>query len=112
MISIAPHRTDEVEENLARTFQCAGGKAALAGAVAAEHMRALIYGAAVAQRDVGARTVHTTRLMTSARRVVELSWPQRANRTTADAPAATPDLCSDILQRMETLGDAVDTGEG
>jgi len=114
MIAIAQRRFEEAEADLARAWQCIDDKAALAGATAAEHMRALIYGAAVAQRDASAmRTVHTTRLLTAARRSIEFLWPGYTVRENApDGPAAKPDLCADTLQRMDTLGDAVNTGGG
>lgn len=98
---------NEAETGLAGVWRCSTRGAALASTTAAEHMRTLLYGAAVAQRQAGdCRTVHTTRLVASARRVVELLWPQYAR----ESPQG--DLCSTTLQRMRSIGDAVDTGSG
>ena len=113
MITIAHRTINEVEAILAHRLQCVGEKAALASATAAEHIRALIYGAAMVQPDAFADcTVHTTRLTTSARRVVELAWPEYSSRVSVDSRAPNLDLSLSTLQRMAALGDAVDTGGG
>jgi hypothetical protein len=107
VIAIAHRRIADAEANLCREWQGIRDPAALASTLAAEHMRALIYGATVAQRGPGAiPTVHTARLLASARRVVELVWPQFAHRPPA------PDICAATLGQMEAIGDAADTGRG
>jgi hypothetical protein len=107
VIAIAQRRIADAEASLCREWRGIRDPAALASTLAAEHMRALIYGATVAQR--GARAVpsiHTARLLASARRAVELVWPQFAHRPPA------PDICAATLGQMEAIGDAADTGGG
>jgi hypothetical protein len=107
MIAMTQRKLNEAEATLSSALQSGAGNAGLVGAFAAEHMRALIYGCAVANGRLGSiRTIHTTRLLASARRAVDLVWPEYAHR------AAVPDVCSATLERMETIGDAVNTGEG
>lgn len=114
MIAVTQRSTENIETNLSRSWHCATDPSALVGATIAEHLRAMIYGASVPQRTTNAtRTIHTTRLMARVRRIVELAWPRYAQKATMpEGQAATPDICSVILQKLGTLGDAVDTGQG
>lgn len=114
MTAVTQRSAENIESSLFRMWRCVADPSALVGATVAEHLRAMIYGASLPQKDTtAARTVHTTRLMTSARRVVELTWPRHALRTaTSDGQSATSDVCSTTLHRLETLGDALDTGQG
>lgn len=107
MIALAQRRIDEVEASLCREWQGIRDPAALAGTLAAEHMRALIYGATAGHRGAGAvPSIHTARLLASARRAVELVWPQYAHRP------PTPDICAVALEQMEAIGDAASIGSG
>jgi hypothetical protein len=54
VIALAQRRIDEAEACLCREWHGIRDPAALAGTLAAEHMRALIYGATAARRGVGA----------------------------------------------------------
>src|SRR6266849_734262 len=113
MISMTQRREEDFESNLARLFHCMDDPLALMGATVAEHLRAMICGASLPQKDTTApRTIHTTRLMTSTRRVVELLWPKHAHRNVVSCvQSSASDICSDILQRLEILGDAVNVGQ-
>ena len=107
MIALAQRRIDEAEASLCREWHGIRDPAALAGTLAAEHMRALLYGATAARRGVGAvPSIHTARLLAIARQTVELLWPQYAHRP------PTADICAVALDQMEAIGDAVDTGSG
>lgn len=107
MTSMSQLTLDEAETGLAEVWRCSVGRPALASTTAAEHMRTLLYGASIAQRNATAsRTLHTTRLLGSARRAVELLWPQYVRQP------AQGDVCFTTLQRMRSIGDAVDTGSG
>lgn len=107
MIAIAQRGIDDAEASLCREWHGIRDPAALASTLAAEHMRALIYGAMVSHRRAGvAPSIHTARLLASARRAVGLVWPQYAHRPPA------PDICAVTLDQMKALGDAVDTGSG
>ena len=71
MIAIAQRRIDDAEASLCREWHGIRDPAALASTLAAEHMRALIYGATVAHRRAGvAPSIHTLGLLASARRAV------------------------------------------
>lgn len=108
MISMAERRHDETISALAHAWRATPDPAALASTCTAEHIRSILYGAVVSPGNAAApRTVHTTRLLSSARRVVELMWPQLAPRARADQKQASSDLCSKTLERMAVIGDAV-----
>jgi hypothetical protein len=114
MIALSEHPLKQTEANIARALQCAAGRPAVASAVAAEHIRAMLYGACVLRTDSNTEsTIHTTRLLTNARRVVDLTWPRDPTREGASEPqTAESDLCSTTLERMYVLGDAADVGRG
>ena len=76
--------------------------------MAAEYFRAMIFGAALPLGDNSvARTIHTTRLTTSARRAIDLIWC-RSDRGDQSDP---PDVCTATLKRMGILGDATNIGQ-
>ena len=107
MIGITQRRIADVEASLCREWHGVRDPAALASTLAAEHMRSLIYGATVTHLRAGvAPSIHTGRLLASARRAVGLVWPQYAHRPPA------PDICAVTLDQMGTVGDAVDAGSG
>ena len=114
MIAVTQRSAENIESSLSHSWHCVADPSALIGTTIAEHLRAMIYGASVPLwATSAARTVHTTRLMASVRRIVELAWPRHARRgAMPEEQAATPDICSVILQKLGTLGDAVDTGQG
>lgn len=114
MISVVERHPNQVEAELVRARQCVSDKSALACTVAAEHMRAMIYGSSVTRWAANAtQTVHTTRLVTAARRPTELMWPRRAARvTSAEARPEPAEVCSTMLEYMEMIGDAADMGGG
>lgn len=108
MIAMAPRGVDDVEARLCREWGGIRDSAAIAGSLAAEHMRALIYGATADhhERTGMAPSIHTARLLASARRAIGLVWPQYGHDPSAD------DICEVALNQMKALGDAVDTGSG
>jgi len=114
MIVLSERSLEQTETAIARAFLCVADRTAVASAVAAEHIRALLYGACVLPRDSSpASTVHTTRLLTNARRAVDLTWPCEINHDASSEPhTAAGDLCTSTLERMHMLGDAADVGRG
>jgi len=111
MISLAVKPPDVAKAILAKAWRGTPHDPALAMTAAAEHMRSVIYGKFAAPSYASAgRTVHTTRVLGGARRVVELVWPQYGGRTAGDEPAR--DFCSAVLDRMKALGDAAALGGG
>lgn len=111
MIALAERSLEQTEIAIAHALQCVTDRRAVVSAVAAEHIRAMLYGACVLPRDSSAAsTIHTTRLLTNARRAVELTWP---SDTTCDGSGEPEtDICTSTLERMLVLGDAADVGHG
>lgn len=114
MIALAERSLTQTEAAVGHALRCVGNRPALVSAVAAEHIRAMLYGACVLARESSATsTIHTTRLLTSARRAVDLTWRRDANLDGSTEPqAAEVDICTSILERMRVLGDAADVGRG
>jgi hypothetical protein len=104
---MAQRGLDDVEAALCREWHGIRDSASIASTLAAEHMRALIYAASAHYGQLGAvPTIHTTRLLASARRALGLVWPHYGSGS------AAPDICEGTLEQMQALGDAVDTGSG
>jgi hypothetical protein len=108
MIAIAERSSESIESSLGGFLHSSGDQCALIGAVAAEYFRAMIFGAALPLKDMSAaRTIHTTRLTTGARRAIDLVWPPR----TGGEHQETSDICFATLKRMGILGDATNIGQ-
>lgn len=109
MIALAERSLALTETQVANSLHCPPDRSAIVGAVAAEHIRAMLYGACVASKDAtAASTIHTTRLLTNARRATDLAWSD-------DTPGLRDlerDVCTSTLQAMQALGDVVDVGRG
>ena len=108
MITIAERNGESIESSLGGFLHSSGDKRVLIGTMAAEYFRAMIFGAALPLGDNSvARTIHTTRLTTSARRAIDLIWC-RSDRGDQSDP---PDVCTATLKRMGILGDATNIGQ-
>lgn len=114
MIVLVERPLKQAEASIAHALQCVVDPQAVAGAVAAEHIRAMLYGACVSPRNSRtASTVHTTRLLKNARRAVDLMWRRDPIRDgSSELQTMEDDLCTATLQNMESLGDAVDVERG
>ena len=114
MIALLERSLEETEAAIARALQCVCDRPAVVSAIAAEHIRAMLYGACVLARDSSAAsTIHTTRLLTNARRAVDLTWPRDTTRDSSSEPqTAESDVCTSTLERMHVLGDAADVSRG
>jgi hypothetical protein len=114
MIALSERSLQQTEIAIGRALQCVAEQPAIVSAVAAEHIRAMLYGACVLARDSSAAsTIHTTRLLTNARRAVDLTWPSDATRDRSSEPQmAETDVCTATLEMMRILGDAADVGRG
>lgn len=108
MITMAHRELDDVEARLCYEWHGIRDSAAIASTLAAEHMRALIYGAYADHRQLSAPapSIHTARLLASARRAVGLLWPKYGH------DPSKPDVCEVMLDSMKALGDVVDIGSG
>lgn len=51
MIALSERSLEETEAAIARALQCASDRPAVVSAIAAEHIRAMLYGACVLTRD-------------------------------------------------------------
>jgi hypothetical protein len=100
------------EADLQRLFHCGTGGGGLAIATAAEHLRSTLYGAAMlrSNRHASAK-VHTTRLLSNARRVLDLMMPSDRNGTGSGRDHDN-DFAAIALNALGQIGDAVDTGNG
>jgi hypothetical protein len=108
MISIQKRQPKEVIDLLALELACDAGSDALQRAMVADHIRGLVYGSWIQQRRVpSARPIHTTRLLTSARRVQSFVWPQDGWEHETEG-----DLSRQVLNSLEAAGDIVSTGGG
>jgi len=107
MITVEPQPLKTVETSLARLLRCTPQMLAIACSIVSEHIRASLYGALTFGN---VQTVHTTRLLSNARRALSLTWPQHQHHAKASEKSTEP--CRDVLDRMEQLGDAWDSGHG
>ena len=114
MIALSERSLEQTEAAIARALPCVAELPAVVSAIAAEHIRAMLYGACVLARDSSAAsTIHTTRLLTNARRAIDLTWPCDTTRDNSSEPqTAETDICTSTLERMHVLGDAADVGRG
>lgn len=114
MIALSERSWQQAEATIGRALQCVAERPTVVSAVAAEHIRAMLYGACVLARDSSTTsTIHTTRLLTNARRAVDLTWPRDATCDGSPEPqTAETDICTSTLERMRILGDAADVSRG
>lgn len=110
MIAAAERSFQKIATNLASVLNCPSSPLAISGAIVAEHIRATLFGALAAER---AQTIHTTRVLSNARRAIELTWPRGTHARPIFAESIVEDeFWSDILHRMAELGDTWDSGKG
>lgn len=108
MITITERSSEAVESSLGILLHAPRDKPTLVGAMASEILRAMIFGTALAQKNAsGARTIHTTRLMASARRAIDLVWPGSSGDSVGSV-----DVCGAMLDSLALLGDVANTGQG
>lgn len=109
MTGIAERPSDFIDTSVRNSLRSFGDRLVLFSALAAEHLRAMIFGAALSPTHVTAsQAVHTLRLLTSARRAIDLVQPPRK----ATDQSTNFDICSETLNRMGILGDAANIGAG
>lgn len=106
---LAKRTANEAAMLLAQKLGCVTDNAALQLAIASEHIRGTLYANVARTRDLNiGPAVHTTRLMTSARKTLDLVWPQTASVVLA----GQQDVSQLALESLAALGDVVDTGGG
>jgi hypothetical protein len=107
VISIDQPSREAVEASLATRLRGVRQTLAIAGAVVADHIRAGLYGAVSSDN---AQTIHTTCLLSNARRALNLTWPDALSNATERE--GNREFCTDILDRLSQLGDAWHAGNG
>ncbi|WP_050631121.1 hypothetical protein [Bradyrhizobium viridifuturi] len=107
MSTIAREPLQAIQAKLAVALRSASDTSSVASALVADHIRASLYGVFTSR---GAQAVPTTRLLSNARRALNLMWPD-ISRASEAAPGSK-EFCSDILDRIAALGDAWQAGKG
>lgn len=88
------------------------GETALKKALIADHIRSAIFSRASMATMLNANAgLHTTRLLTSARKAADLVWPGTAVEAAKDS-AHKRDTARETLDAMSVLGDVANTGGG
>jgi hypothetical protein len=106
MITVEAKGVEQVHAALAGEFDCQLADDALQRAAIAEHIRALVFGSWT-RSGTDAAPVHTTRILTNARRVQRFVWPQHLWKH-----GQLGDLCRQVLDSLAILGDVVSVGNG
>jgi hypothetical protein len=110
-VAVTHRSQSEGTADLQRVLRCGVGGAGLEVATAAEHLRSALYGAAMLESNQHAgATVHTTRLLSNARRVLDLVMP--SDLSAPSGRDQDEDRAAFALDALQQTGDAVDTGNG
>lgn len=110
MIDVTQRSLQKVEARLASRLRCPPDSSSIAATTVAEHIRATLFGAFLAN---GRQTIHTTRLLANARRALLLAWPRPPGGRPALEPIAVSDgFCNTILRNMADIGDLWEAGRG
>jgi hypothetical protein len=110
VIKIEEHTQEKVEAILAGLMRCPQDRSAVIASGVAEQIRAVLFGAMSGDRT---QTVHTLRLLATARRAVDVAWPLYPDVSTSfSRPPPKEDYCNDVLRRLAVVGDAWDSGKG
>jgi hypothetical protein len=112
VISIDQPSLETVAASLATRLRSVRQTLAIASAVAADHIRAGLYGTV---SSGATQTIHTTRLLSNARRALNLTWPGALGSATEQEGTeqeGNREFCADILDRLSELGDAWHAGNG
>jgi hypothetical protein len=102
---------EKIEAELTSVFRCPKDASLIAGGIVSEHIRATLFGAL---HDTSrAQTVHTTHLLSNARRAFQLTWHKSLDAHHAfNTTTAAKDFCGDMLRRIAQLGDAWEADKG
>jgi hypothetical protein len=108
-VAFAKRSIEEVKKFASEGLHCVDEELALQHAFAADHIRAAVFGNAVAfHGDGSVSSVHSTRLLTTARKNLNLLWPGVGNLRAATAS----DVAQQVLDNMAALGEIADIGGG
>ena len=110
--ALAKLSTHNAHAMLAQQFGGSFGDIPLRRSLAADHIRSALYANAVLaiEHNVSA-TVHTSRLLTSVRKTLDLLWAGSATEHLRDA-GTTGGVAQQTLDGLKAFGDIVDTGAG
>lgn len=109
-LTLAKRTPSDIKAIIGRGLGNVHGDLPLQQALAADHIRSALYGHAINYEGTGSLpALHTTRLLTSVRKTLDLLWP---GASTHRLPGTTLDVAQHALDRMAHAGDVFDTGGG
>jgi hypothetical protein len=106
MIAVEAASLEHVNIQLASEFDCPRVGDALQRATIADHIRAMVIGAWMGSGREAA-PVHVTRILSNARRVQRMVWPEDGWEH-----EKLGDLCRQVLDALAALGDIISVGNG
>jgi hypothetical protein len=109
-LTLAKRTPSDIKGIIGRGLGNVHGDLPLQQALAADHIRSALYGHAISCAGIGILpALHTTRLLTSVRKTLDLLWP---GASTHQLPGTKLDVGQNALERMGLAGDVFDTGGG
>ncbi len=109
-LTLAKRTPADIKGIIGRGIGCVHGDLPLQQALAADHIRSALYGHAINCADTGiVPALHTTRLLTSVRKTLDLLWP---GASTHRLPGTAFDVAQHTLHNMSLAGDLANTGGG
>lgn len=109
-LTLAKCPPSKIKDIIAHELGIVHGDLPLQHALASDHIRSALYGHTVNCAGTSILpTLHTTRLLTSVRKTLDLLWPSASMHL---LPSTTLDVAQHTLDKMEHAGDVFDTGGG
>jgi hypothetical protein len=106
MIEVETASLEHVNTLLASELDCLGVGDGLQRATIADHIRAMVFGSWLGSGREAA-PVHVTRILSTARRVHRMVWPEESWEH-----EKLGDLCRQVLDALAALGDVISVGNG
>ncbi|MGY3478732.1 hypothetical protein [Bradyrhizobium ottawaense] len=106
MIAVEAASLEHVNTQLANEFDCPRVGDALQRATIADHIRAMVFGSWMGSGRETA-PVHGTRILSNARRVHRMVWPENGWEH-----EKLGDLCRQVLDALAAMGDIISVGNG
>jgi hypothetical protein len=112
ILTLANISAQKAHARIAHEFGGAFGDIPLRRSLAADHIRSILYASAVlANAYNSSPAVHTSRLLTSVRKTLDLLWAGTATEQLRDV-GTTGGAAQQTLSGLRDFGDIVDTGGG
>lgn len=111
-VALSKATTQSAQDIIAVGLRCSFGDLSLRQSLAADHIRSALYANAVLGAELKASpALHTTRLLTSVRKTLDLVWPGAGTEHLRQG-GTTVGFAQQTLDSLSAFGDAVDTGGG